>query len=86
MNNIQITKELEEKIVNAQSDEEVIALFAEAGITVTPDRFHLGDADGELNEDALDHVSGGSAAYIVGWLIGRYLANRRCHGGGGHRF
>ena len=87
MNTFEIPKELEEKIVNASSDEEVIRLFEEAGITVTPEQFNIGgdNADGSLDEAALDNVVGGSATYFIGYLIGRYVANRR-HGGGGHRF
>jgi len=77
--------ELEDKIVAAKSDEEVIQIFADAGITVTPEQMAAlaEGTNGELSEDALDNVSGGALWYIGGKLIGRYFANGQ---GGGHRF
>lgn len=75
--------ELEGKIVAAKSDEEVIQIFADAGIAVTPEQMaaFAKEASDELSEESLDLVGGGSAWFVVRWLIGRYFGQ-----GGGHRF
>ena len=80
-----LERELEAKVANAQSDEEVIRIFADAGIAVTLEQLNAeqNQADGELSEAALDIVSGGSVWYIVKKLWTRYKASRYTRGGGG---
>jgi len=75
--------ELEGKIAAAKSDEEAIQIFADAGIALTPEQMAAlaEGTNGELSEESLDLVSGGSVWYIVRRLIDRYFGQ-----GGGHRF
>lgn len=64
LNNLE--KELEEKIANAQSEEELLGILAEAGINTTLEELRAAvTADGELDEAALDNVSGGGAFWSV---------------------
>lgn len=89
-------QELEAKIANAVSEEEVLTIFAEAGISVTAEQLNadMESTDGELSEDALDNVAGGSIWYIAKKIWNRYKANRysgggrgfSSGGGGGHSF
>ena len=81
-----LEEKLEEKIAAAQSDEEVIKIFAEAGVYVTADQLNAPPAqeDGELSEDTLDTISGGGLYSLVKRLINLYNANRYTAGGGGY--
>ena len=81
-----LEKELEEKMAQAKSEEEVIQIFADAGIQVTIDQLNAVQTqeDGELNEEALAAVSGGSVWSIVNRLLNRYYASRYNAGGGGY--
>lgn len=82
MENI-ITKELEAKIADARSDEEVIQIFADAGMTLTLEQLHAQQEDGELSEATLEAVNGGSIWNIVNKLWVRYKASQYNGGGGG---
>jgi len=68
MNN-SISKELEEKIVNAESLDEIVALCAAEGIQVTKEQLEaelaMRSKDGELDENDLDAVAGGSGALVA---------------------
>lgn len=80
-----ITKELEEKIKNAESLDEIINACAEAGIEVTKEQLEAELKrleNTELGEDDLEDVSGGlvvttavaagAVAVAVGWAIYKY--------------
>lgn len=72
---------LEEKITNAQSEEELLRVLADAGMPITSAQLHAAveTGNGEMTEDALEAVSGGC---ILPWLIIRAWYNRRSgHGG-----
>lgn len=61
-----IQERLEEKLKNAASLDEAIQACAEEGITVTKEQLEAvlsPDPEGELNEEALDNVSGG----VIDW-------------------
>lgn len=93
-----IIKDVEAKIANAQSDEEVLKIFADAGYPITREQLEAETADGELSEDMLDAVSGGSVMNWIRRAIDRYRARRNASnyngggggfssgGGGGHAF
>lgn len=86
MENIQISPELEEKIRNAETVDEVIRACAEEGIQVTKEQLETGlmpESEGELIEDMLDNVSGGGIFSFVGRIISYYRANNYNGGGGG---
>ena len=84
-----LTPELEEKIKNAESLDEVVKVCAEEGVEVTKEELEavLSQLENtELDENALDDVSGGLAittttivagavGLAVGWAIYNY--NRR---------
>ena len=78
--------ELEEKIANAGSDEEVLKIFSDAGYAVTQEQLEADGMGDELDEAMLDAVSGGS---VINWIrraIERYRARRNAsnyNGGGG---
>lgn len=59
-----------EKFKAAASPEEIIALYKEHGIDVTPENakasYDYMHGTGELDESALEEVSGGSARNIIG--------------------
>lgn len=77
--------ELEEKIDAAQSLDDVVRIYAEAGISVSKEQLEaisLSDAGDELSEGALDAVSGGSL--WLAWVL--YQRYKSRHSGGGHRF
>lgn len=78
--------ELEGKIVQAQSDEEVFGIFADAGIHVSKEQLQslADDAEKELTEDALDMDSGGGKRWqVVRSLYNRYRAScGKGYGGG----
>lgn len=67
--------ELEAKLDSAQTLDDVVRICAEAGIPVSREQLEAIDmaaADGELNEDALDAIGGGSlTGWIVPWLFFR---------------
>lgn len=80
-----LTKELEEQISAAKSLDDVVKLCTDAGIPVTKEQLEataLPEADGELTEEALDAVSGGSVYYA----FQRFWERHHSHRGGGHRF
>ena len=85
MEELQITPELEEKIRNSESLDEIVQLCTDAGIPVTKEQIEAGlktAGDEELSETALDNVSGGglfSLSVIIGIIWGR----NRARGGGG---
>lgn len=90
--------ELETKIANAQSDDEVLRLFAEAGYSVTREQLDMESNDDELGEDMLDMVSGGGVLSWIRRAINQYNAKKNASnyngggggfsrgGGGGHSF
>ena len=59
MQNLEL--ELEEKLSNAESEEEMIRILNEAGYSVTAEQLKAmaETAEGELSEDALETVAGG---------------------------
>ena len=75
-----ISKDLEEKLMQAQSDSEFAQILTDAGIPVTVEQLHAieDNTEGELNEETLDSVAGGAIWYIIKKLLQRYH-----HGGGG---
>ena len=54
------------KLTEAETTDDVIRLCAEAGYEVTEEQLKtlVAEADGELNEDALDDVAGGIGVII----------------------
>ena len=72
MENEKLIEELEARIDAAETDEEVAAILAEAGLEMPTD---LGE--GELTEESLDNVAGGGIGRIIRKL------RRRARGGGG---
>lgn len=86
MEDIQISQELEEKVRNAETVEEVVQACAEAGIQVTKEQLEaelLPETEGELSEDMLDNVSGGGIFSFVRRIISYYRASNYNGGGGG---
>lgn len=86
MENTQISQELEEKIRNAETVEEVVQVCTEAGIQVTKEQLEaelLPQTEGELSEDMLDNVSGGGIFSLVRRIISYYRASNYNGGGGG---
>ena len=75
---------LEEKITNAQSEEELLQVLADAGMPITSAQLHAAveAGDGEMTEDALESVSGG-CIMLPPWLIIRTWYKHRSKGGGG---
>lgn len=72
---IQISRELEEKIRQAGTVEEVIQACAEEGIQVTKEQLEAGlmpESEGGLSEDMLDNISGGGIYNIVRRIISYY--------------
>ena len=68
---------LEEKIINAKSDEEFMQIMADAGMPVTAQQLHAAArSDSELQEDALEMVSGGMSMSVIRF-IGIYLDRGR---------
>jgi len=77
---MQWNSELEEKLSLANSEEEALAILAEAGIEITPEQLTaLEAADSELNETSLDQISAGSIVYA----LRKFLERFRPAGGGG---
>lgn len=73
MQNLEL--ELEEKLSNAESEEEMIRIINEAGYSVTAAQLKAmaETADGELSEDALETVAGGLAITLLAKLVHKYL-------------
>lgn len=75
MNSEHMSPELEAKLDGAQTLDDVVRICAEEGITVSREQLEAIDMaapGGELNEDALDAISGGSlTGWIVPWLYRR---------------
>lgn len=71
MENITDISKIEEKLANVQSDEDAIRIFAEAGIKVSAEQLAAIGTEDELDEAALDDVSGG----LIAPVYGRYLVN-----------
>lgn len=86
MNLEQMNPELQAKLDSAESLDDVVRLCEEAGIAVSKEQLEAMDvpmADGELTEETLDAVSGGS---VVGWIFRYWWRNRgrnRSSGGNG---
>lgn len=59
--------ELEEKLHQATSEEDVIRILGDAGVDVSLEQLRetKNSVDGELDEEELDDVSGGSAFPLV---------------------
>lgn len=75
---MEISKELEGKIRQAETVEDVVRVCADAGIDVTKEQLLAADMpEGELDETALDLVSGGSVLGAVAWLIWGFYKNSR---------
>ena len=74
-----------EKLRGVQSIADIQRLFAEEGVTVTPEelmQLALPEAEGdELSETDLENVSGGSS--VLSWLLSR-LSGRFSGGSGGN--
>lgn len=86
---MELNDEIRAKISSAASVDEVVRICAEAGIPVTKEQLEASDttgAEGELSEEALDAVSGGSLIGLI-WLLYRRRRNNRGQingsGGGG---
>lgn len=80
-----LTKEPEEQISAARSLVDVVKLCTHTGIPVTKEQLEaaaLPEAFGELTEEALDAVSGGSVYYA----FQRFLQRHCPHRSGGRRF
>lgn len=81
-----MSEALKAKLEAAQTMEDVIQVCAEEGIEVTREQLEApvpSGPDGELSEDALDNVSGGS---VIDWIrrwYHRYHASKYNSGGGG---
>lgn len=82
---MELNDEIRAKISNAASVDEVVRICAEAGIPVTKEQLEASDttgAEGELSEEALDAVSGGSVIGLI-WLLFRRNGNNRGSVSGG---
>lgn len=86
MQHNQMNPELQAKLDSAESLDDVARICEEAGIAVSKEQLEAMDvpmADGELTEETLDAVSGGS---VAGWILWYWWRNRnrnRSSGGGG---
>ena len=86
MEEILISKELEGKIQQAETLEDIIQACAEEGIQVTKEQLKaamMPESDGELTEDMLDNVSGGGLFGFVRKIINTYRAVNYNSGGSG---
>ena len=89
MQHNQINSELQAKLDGAESLDDVVRLCEEAGIAVSREQLEAMDvpmADGELTEEALDAVSGGSVAGWILWYWWRNRGRNRSSGGGNGSF
>ena len=73
MRNLEL--ELEEKLSNAESEEEMIRILNEAGYSVTAEQLKAmaETEDGELGEEALETVSGGLITGVIAKLVRKQL-------------
>lgn len=86
MEHNQMSPELQAKISDVESLEDVVRICAEEGITVSKEQLEAleaSTADGELSEDALDGVAGGIMAGWIFWYWWRNRNRKRSGGGGG---
>lgn len=81
MQNLEL--ELEEKLSNAESEEEMVRILNEAGYSVTAEQLKAmaETAEGELSEDALEAVGGGLAISMIARVF--YKCFNTSRGGGG---
>lgn len=89
MENIQISAELESKIQNAESLEEVARICNEAGISVTKEQLENEMTpvnDGELSEAMLGNVSGGGIVRMVYKIVSIFCGSRSNGNGSGGGF
>lgn len=86
MQHNQINSELQAKLDGAESLDDVARICEEAGIAVSKEQLEAMDvpmADGELSEETLDAVSGGSVAGWILWYWWRNRGRNRSSGGNG---
>lgn len=76
MEHNEMSPELQAKLDGAESLDDVVRVCAEEGITISKEQLEAVDMstpDGELPEEALDAVSGGS---LTGWIFWYWWQNR----------
>lgn len=86
MQHNQMNPELQAKLDGAESLDDVARICEEAGIAVSKEQLEAMDvpmADGELTEETLDAVSGGSVAGWILWYWWRNRGRNRSSGGNG---
>ena len=87
MEHNQMSPELQAKISDAESLEDVLRICAEEGISISKEQLEAleaSTADGELSEDALDAVSGGGLlADLFDWWRNRGRKRSNPNGGNG---
>lgn len=86
MQHNQMNPELQAKLSSAESLDDVVRVCEEAGIAVSREQLEAMDvpmADGELSEETLDAVSGGSVAGWILWYWWRNRGRNRSSGGNG---
>ena len=89
MNLEQMNPELQAKLDSAESLDDVVRVCEEAGSAVSREQLEAMDvpmADGELSEETLDAVSGGSVAGWIFWYWWRNRGRNRSSGGGNGSF
>lgn len=82
----EMNPELQAKLSSAESLDDVVRVCEKAGIAVSKEQLEAMDvpmADGELTEEALDAVSGGSVAGWILWYWWRNRGRNRSSGGNG---
>lgn len=78
MENFELSESLKEKLENAESVEDVIRACAEEGIEITAEDLAGVAVGAELDENALDNVSGGGSAVLTAiGVIGKLLQKNR---------
>lgn len=86
MQHNEMNPELQAKLDGAESLDDVVRICEGAGIAVSKEQLEAMDvpmADGELSEEALDAVSGGSVAGWILWYWWRNRGRNRSSGGNG---
>lgn len=86
MQHNEMNPELQAKLDGAESLDDVVRVCEEAGIAVSKEQLEAMDvpmADGELTEETLDAVSGGSVAGWILWYWWRNRGRNRSSGGNG---
>lgn len=86
MQHNEMNPELQAKLDGAESLDDVVRVCEEAGIAVSREQLEAMDvpmADGELSEETLDAVSGGSVAGWILWYWWRNRGRNRSSGGNG---